>query len=89
MFTTMKKLDFSKQMYKVLGSYKSKESQCQWTLAVLRSETKGIWRLSLFTGLDYWTGILDWTTGLKFFPFLDKIMWFFKYLTPGDLNHYF
>ena len=46
--------------------------------------------LSLFTGLDYWTGILDWTTGLKFFPFLDKIiMWFFKYLTPGDLNYYF
>ena len=42
-----------------------------------------------WTGLDYWTGILDWTTGLKFFPFLDKIMWFFKYLTPGDLNHYF
>ena len=36
------------------------------------------------TGLDYWTGILDWTTGLKFFPFFDKIMWFFKYLTPGD-----
>ena len=31
---------------------------------------------------------LDWTTRLKFFPFLDKIMWFFKYLTPGDLNHY-
>ena len=28
-------------------------------------------------------------TGLKFFPFLDKIMWFFKYLTPGDLNYYF
>ena len=45
--------------------------------------------LSLFTGLDYWTGILDWTTGLKFFPFLDKNMWFFKYLTPGDLNYYF
>ena len=29
-------------------------------------------------GLDYWTGILDWTTGLKFFPFLDKIMWVFQ-----------
>ena len=23
------------------------------------------WR-SLFTGLDYWTGLLDWTTGLTF-----------------------
>ena len=22
-------------------------------------------RVSLFTGLDYWTGLLDWTTGLK------------------------
>ena len=21
---------------------------------------------SLFAGLDYWTGILDWTTGLQF-----------------------
>ena len=21
---------------------------------------------SLFTGLDYWTGLLDWTTGLTF-----------------------
>ena len=20
--------------------------------------------MSLFTGLDYWTGILDWTTGM-------------------------
>ena len=39
----------------------------------------------------HWTGLLDWnwTTGLKFFPFLDKIMWFFKYLTPGDFNYYF
>ena len=36
-------------------------------------------RLSLFTGLDYWTGILDWTTGLEFFPFLDKLsIWFLK-----------
>ena len=35
--------------------------------------------LSLFTGLDYWTGILDWTTGLEFFPFLDKLsIWFLK-----------
>ena len=24
------------------------------------------------------------TTGLKLFPFLDKILWFFKYLIPGD-----
>ena len=25
-------------------------------------------RQSLFTGLDHWTGILDWTTGLTFGP---------------------
>ena len=25
-----------------------------------------ICRLLLFTGLDYWTGILDWTTGLEY-----------------------
>ena len=23
-------------------------------------------RRSLFSGLDYWTGLLDWTTGLTF-----------------------
>ena len=23
--------------------------------------------VSQFTGLDYWTGLLDWTTGLKLF----------------------
>ena len=34
-------------------------------------------RLSLFTGLDYWTGILDWTTGLSYFPFLDKFLCLF------------
>jgi len=22
-------------------------------------------RLSVFAGLDYWTGLLDWTTGLR------------------------
>ena len=31
----------------------------------------------LFTGLDYWTGILDWTTGLSYFPFLDKFLCLF------------
>ena len=31
-----------------------------------------------FTGLDYWTRLLDWTTGLDYwteiFPFLDKFV---------------
>ena len=26
--------------------------------------------MSPFTGLDYWSGILDWTTGLSYFSFL-------------------
>ena len=30
-----------------------------------------------FTGLEYWTGILDWTTGLGYFPFLDKFLCLF------------
>ena len=34
-------------------------------------------RVYPFTGLDYWTGILDWTTGLKYFPFLDKCLCLF------------
>ena len=27
-------------------------------------------RVYLFTGLDYWIGILDWTIELKFFSFM-------------------
>ena len=34
--------------------------------------------LSLFTGLDYWNGILDWITGLSYFPFLDKFLCLFR-----------
>ena len=34
-------------------------------------------RVSPFTGLDYWTGILDWTTGLSYFPVLDKFVCLF------------
>ena len=34
-----------------------------------------------FTGLDYWTEILDWNTGLDYwteiFPFLDKFLCLF------------
>ena len=30
-----------------------------------------------FTGLDYWTGILDWNTGLSYFPFLNKFLCLF------------
>ena len=26
-------------------------------------------RQYLFSGLNYWTGLLDWTTGLRFFLF--------------------
>ena len=36
-------------------------------------------RVYPFTGLDYWTGTLDWTTGLimSYFPFLDKFLCLF------------
>ena len=42
-----------------------------------------------FTGLDYWTGILDWTTGLKYFPFLDKCLCLFleRSLATSFYNH--
>ena len=33
--------------------------------------------VSPFTGLDYWTGIPDWTTGLEFFTFLGKFLYGF------------
>ena len=28
-----------------------------------------------FTGLDYWTGPLDWTTGLKFYGEISKFLY--------------
>ena len=38
----------------------------------------------------HWTGLLDWNTGLDYWiEVFSKNMWFFKYLTPGDLNYYF
>ena len=30
------------------------------------------------SGMDYWNGTLDWTTGLNYFPFLDKFLCYFK-----------
>ena len=31
-------------------------------------------RVSEFTGLDYWTGLLEWTTGLTFHLKLDTLL---------------
>ena len=31
-----------------------------------------------FTGLDNWTGILDWTTGPRYFRLLDKFLCIFR-----------
>ena len=28
--------------------------------------------VSTNSGMDYWNGTLDWTTGLSYFPFLDR-----------------
>ena len=38
---------------------------------IIKQGSSGV---SPITGLDYWTGILDWTTGLNFFPFLDNFV---------------
>ena len=29
------------------------------------------------SGIDYWNGTLDWTIGLSYFPFLDKLLHLF------------
>ena len=34
-------------------------------------------RVGTNSGMDYWNGTLDWTTGLSYFPFLDKFMCLF------------
>ena len=34
-------------------------------LPIERKGTPGTW-LSIITGLDYWNGLLEWTTGLTF-----------------------
>ena len=40
------------------------------------------------SGMDYWNGTLDWTTGLSYFSFLDRFMCIFlhfsKYLATMD-----
>ena len=38
-------------------------------LEILKSDSPYFSGVSPFTGLDYWTGILDWTTGLESLPF--------------------
>ena len=34
----------------------------------------------------HWTGILDWTTGLSYFPFLDKYLYLFLVRKWYDSN---
>ena len=40
------------------------------------------------TGMEHWTGLLDWATGLSYFPFWDKFLCLFlhfsKYLATMD-----
>ena len=33
---------------------------------VCKLDLQCFYRVFVFTGLDYWTGLLDWTTGLTF-----------------------
>ena len=37
------------------------------------------------SGMDYWNGTLDWTTGLCYFPFLDKFLFYLA--TVGDCSN--
>ena len=37
------------------------------------------------SGMDYWNGTLDWTTGLSYFPFLDKFLFYLA--TVGDCSN--
>ena len=34
-------------------------------------------RVGTNSGMEYWNGTLDWTTGLSYFPFLDKFLHLF------------
>ena len=47
------------------------ESFCMQSAGLLVS-TK--FRVGTNSGMDYWNGILDWTTGLSYFPFLDMFL---------------
>jgi hypothetical protein len=46
-----------------------------WQKRKLKAKAGDTGRVYLFTGLDHWTGLLDWTTGLTFDP---------KILTKND-----
>ena len=39
-----------------------------WPMQCLLGIVCMVYRQSLFTGLDHWTGLLDWNTGLAFDP---------------------
>ena len=39
---------------------------CARSIATKVLNFKGTGGVSLFTGLDYWTGLLDWNTGLDY-----------------------
>ena len=41
------------------------DTQASAEMQVLKSNQRG---QSLFSGLDHWTGLLDWNTGLAFDP---------------------
>ena len=62
---------FCVAMLAVFATYNPSEaaltvlSTCISTLWVIHARYQG---QSLFTGLDHWTGLLDWNTGLTFDP---------------------
>ena len=59
----------------------------KWFLKCIYAEFKGLPNgvdliligVGTNSGMDYWNGTLDWTTGLNYFPFWDK----FLYIIPS------
>ena len=44
-----------------------------WTLSFLSGISRSN-RVDTNSRIDYWNGTLDWTIGLRYFPFLDKFL---------------
>ena len=65
--------DFKNTTYEILSLLLTLHSSIKIDHLALSLVTGHYW-VSLFSGLDYWTGTLDWTTGLTYFWFL-HILW--------------
>ena len=46
-------------------------------LLTINDIVPGLLGVGINSGMDYWNGTLDWTTGLNYFPFWDKFLYIF------------